>query len=229
MKESGNDEAFDQELTRLLLSFMMEEPLVTPNDSDHLSWQKTHDVIVPIIKEQTLMQVRLSLDKENQELVTFVEEHTPPTSKLGKTQEKEKIQEASETYVIKFEYCAPFEKCIWMNRKIVREDGDNGFTNRLKQSVDPPILKLNNSCHRLFHWRPKRRCLKLLLLVRARRRGHMKVTNSKTREHKSYYTIDQLIQGKKKLVKKASHLMNHICTYSAWIIPDPICLLRGLK
>lgn len=38
MKESGNDEAFDQELTRLLLSFMMEEPLVTPNDSDHLSW-----------------------------------------------------------------------------------------------------------------------------------------------------------------------------------------------
>lgn len=164
--------------------------------------------------------------------------------------------------MIKFEYCAPFEKCIWMNKKRVREDGDNGFTNRLKQSVDPPILKLNNSCHRLFHWRPKRRCLKLLLLVRARRRGHMKVdhkklenlktipkakshilefeetffeeltdklTNSKTREHKSYYTIDELIQGKKKLVKKASHLMNHICTYSAWIIPDPICLLRGLK
>lgn len=83
-------------------------------------WEKSYDVIVPILEEQMLMQERLPLDKENQELVTYITDQIPPTIEVGEHWEKKKMEEADESYIIEFEHTNSFEKYKWVDKKWTR-------------------------------------------------------------------------------------------------------------
>lgn len=48
-----------------------------------MNWEKNKEGLVPIVEEQYLKKERLSLEKENQELVILIVEPTPPTSEIG--------------------------------------------------------------------------------------------------------------------------------------------------
>jgi len=107
---SGNEEVYGQTSIWSLHYSLIEDSHMTSINLKQVNWEKHKEDVGSVVENLTLTRERLPPDKENQELVAFVVEHAPPTCELGKTWEKTKIQEVSETYVIEFEYIAYFDK-----------------------------------------------------------------------------------------------------------------------